>query len=102
MVDAVHPRCDNDSCEQTLERHWQAHVRMMEQDTQEQEDLPNTDSPRRGSDYNNLQHAKSQRDGDLAKVKAQGRGCIHFTIEVMNLMETPQDRHSMSQEMPPI
>jgi len=32
MVDAVHPRRDNDSCEQALEPYWQAHIRMMEQD----------------------------------------------------------------------
>ncbi len=102
MVDTVQSRCDKNAHQYSLERKRQIHVRMVEQDAQQQEDLPNCYGHGRGADRGNLRRSEGNRDCDFAEVEAESRSRIHLLIQMVYLMKPPKCRNAVRHVMPPV
>ena len=102
MVDSVQPRRHDQASDAAFPTERHAYVRVMEQDAEEEQDLPDGDGGWSRTDDNHLSGTKNHRNGNFAEVKAKSSGRVHLAIDVVDAVEAPEQRDAMRQEMPPV
>lgn len=80
----------------------QPDIRVVEKDAEEQERLPGSIHRGGRTDQLYLGRSKGDGDGNLSEVEAERRGCVHFAVDVVNTMKSPEDRHPVCQDVPDV
>src|SRR2546423_4043955 len=101
MMNAVHARRDDEPHEHALHVERQAHVRVMKEDRAEEDRLPQPQRMRIDADDDHLHGANGNRKQQLTEMEPQRRRRIEIAIDVMDKMETPEERDAMIRPMPP-
>jgi GGDEF domain-containing protein len=101
MMNPVHARRHDQPHEETLDAKRKPRVAVMEQDRREEDRLTQPERLRIDADDDHLRRADRNRKRQLAEVKAQSRRGVEIAIDVMDEMESPDERHAVTRPMPP-
>lgn len=102
VMDAVHARRDEEGQQTALPPRGQAHIGMMEEDAGDEPGLPEEVSGRREADEQDLRRAPGNGREQFAEVEAERGGGVEIEIDVMDKVESPEERHAMREDVPEV
>src|SRR2546429_10002220 len=102
MMNAMHARRDQHDVQRALEGKRHAQIAVMEKRAELKGELIDDVRRERGPDQKDLGGAESGREADLDEVKAKRSGDIQIGVDVVRVMEAPQERDAVIGHMPAI
>ena len=101
MMNAVHPRRDDNQVKTAFELDRQPPVRMMKQRRGFEGDEKNEEQHWRDPENQDSKRKKPDREKHLAEMKSRRGADIHIQIGVVHVMESPEERNHVIGPMPP-
>jgi hypothetical protein len=101
-MDPVHPRCHEDQIQRALEPDREADIAVMKGGVRLQRQFVNREGPHRRADDDDLGNAKDRGECDLPEVKSERRRYVELRIDVMHVVESPQQWHAVIGDVPPV
>src|SRR5205823_2955976 len=100
VVDPVHPGSDENKNDPALDRYRQSNVAVLKQSIELKGGFVDNKHPQLASDHDHLQCTKRRGKGNLEKVKPDRSADVEVRIDVVNVMEAPQERPAMIRAVP--
>src|SRR5439155_17743768 len=100
MMDAVHSRSHQDLVEESLEPNRQPHVAMVKKRVRLKNQFVDRVGERRDADQNDLHNSEASGKRDLDEVKSKCRRNIELGVDVVGIMEAPQERYFVVGHVP--
>ena len=96
----MHARSDEHQIEQAFGAERKPNVAVVKEHLNLKNELIDSKCPRRRADETHLKKTENDRERDLTEMEAEGGGNIQIRIGVMDIVKTPEKRHSMVSQVP--
>lgn len=101
MMDAVHPRRDQQMIQDSLHPNRQTPIGMLEHIRCFEHDLENNQRPKINPEQRDYYDAEGHGENYLAEMEARSSANVHVEIGVVNIVKTPKHRNEMQTDVPP-
>ena len=98
----MHPGSDEHQHDPALDRYRQSNVAVLKQSIELKGGFVDNKHPQLASDHDHLQRTKRRGKRNLEKVKPDRSADVEVRIDVVNVMEAPQERPGMIRAVPVI
>src|SRR5438132_14412318 len=101
-MNAMHTRRDDYFAQQPFETNRQPQIAVMKEHLSLEGQLIRSERPTRQADHAEREKIEHARKRDLAKVKSKRGRNVQVGFDVVEVVDPPQERHSMIRDMPVI